>query len=131
MILAGINVIVADFSYLQKNAHKIKGIFIGTPNFFNTKGLIVLLQVKSIHKHQLHERSRGLIIKKMFDNKANYKKIEPNVIVLEPIKDKQVGSLFVTAFKISNSLPHSYGFVLKTEDGAIVFVDEFYCFKRS
>lgn len=123
--ISGINAIIADFSYLEANAKKIKGIFVATPSFANVTGLRLLLsQINP--KTPIYTSSIGAgIIKRVFDQKSHIKKVEPNIIELEPIKDKKVGSIFATAFKITNSLPHSYGYVLKTEDGAIVYIDEF------
>jgi len=98
----GVNMIVCDYSYLEKNAKRVKGIFIGTPTFNNVMGIKLLL------------------------GQVGYKiPIYTSIIELDPISDKKIGSIYVTSFKVSNSMPHSYGFVLKTSDGAIVYVDEF------
>ena len=121
----GVNMIVCDYSYLEKNAKRVKGIFIGTPTFNNVMGIKLLLGQVG-YKIPIYTSPIGaIVIKKIFEQKVNNKKIEPNIIELDPISDKKIGSIYVTSFKVSNSMPHSYGFVLKTSDGAIVYVDEF------
>ncbi|RCJ00555.1 ribonuclease J [Ureaplasma urealyticum] len=121
----GVNMIVCDYSYLEKNAKRVKGIFIGTPTFNNVMGIKLLLAQVG-YKIPIYTSPIGaIVVKKIFEQKVNNKKIEPNIIELDPISDKKIGSIYVTAFKVSNSMPHSYGFVLKTSDGAIVYIDEF------
>lgn len=121
----GINMIVADYTYLEENIERVKGIFIGTPNYFNVMGLKLLI-AKTKGSIPIYTNQIGsVVIKKIFETKNQNKKIQLNINEMEPVQDKKIGNIFVTAFKIANSLPNSYGFVLKTPDGAVVYVDEF------
>lgn len=123
--MLGVNIIVADFSYLEDNISKIKGIFIGTPSFNNIMGLKLLI-AKTFNKVPIYTSFVGsIILNKIFESKQQNKKALPHIVELEPKKEVKISNTNIIPFKITNSLPHSYGFVIKTQDGSIVYIDEF------
>ncbi|WP_031489150.1 ribonuclease J [Ureaplasma canigenitalium] len=121
----GISLITIDSDYLKNRMEKIRGIFIGTPSFYNTTGLFLLLSKLKpsipIYTNEVGE----VVVKKLFESKHIKKSINPNIVVLQPGQDIDVGDNKVLPFRIANSMPNSYGWILKTEDGCIVFVDDF------
>ncbi|MCV3743643.1 ribonuclease J [Ureaplasma sp. ES3154-GEN] len=121
----GVNNIVADYSYLQKNVKRIKGIFIATPVYANLMGLKLLLAQTNFNIPIYTSPIGAIVIEKMFETKVNNKLIHPNIIQVKTFEDLKVGSIIINAFKVANSIPNSLAFVLKTKDGNIVYVDDF------
>lgn len=122
----GINMITPDFSYLKENQHKIKGLFIGYPTFPNMAGIPYLVDELDVQLEIFTSEIGRIVIETYFEKKLKHLKVKvPKITVVQPINDFKVGHNFVTAFKISNSMPWSFGWVLKTTDGAIVCIDDF------
>jgi ribonuclease J len=48
-----------------------------------------------------------------------------NIRIVESLKPERVGACQITPFKISNSMPHSLGFVFDTPEGAVIYLDDF------
>lgn len=122
----GISMITPDFSYLTKFASKIKGIFIGYPSFNNYAGLPYLLKQINPNTPVFCSSIAKVIIETYYEKKLKSLKFAaPKIKVVEPMKDIKVGKNILTPFKLANSITESLGWVIKTEDGAVVFMDEF------
>lgn len=122
----GIRKIIPDFSWIIKNASKIKGLFIGTPQYENYAGLPFLL--KNIPNLPIYVSDVGaVVINNYFSyldilDKVNFK---PNVRIIDPLKSFKLGECFITPFNISNFSPKSLGFIINTRNGAVIFIDDF------
>ncbi len=121
----GISKIVPDYSYLVKNKDKIKGIFIGTPTYENFGSLPMLLDKIGFDTPIFTSEIGKKIIENLFEKQFKITNKTLNFQVLNYLKDFQVNGLTFTAFKIANSIPYSCGFVIKTPQGAIVFLDDY------
>ena len=122
----GVSMITPDFSYLAKFSNKIKGIFIGYPSFNNYAGLPYLLKQINPNIPVFCNSIAKIIIETYYEKKLKGLKFpNPKIRVVDPMKDIKVGKNIITPFKITNSISESLGWVIKTEDGAIVFADEF------
>lgn len=123
----GISKVIPDLNYIQKNKHKVVGIFVGTPQFLNIGALPFILEhLKNIPIYT--SRVGEIIINSWFKRKSkseNFAKNLPRIKVCGVLRDFGVGNIAVCAFKVFNSMPDSYGWVFKTNDGCVVFVDEF------
>jgi ribonuclease J len=51
--------------------------------------------------------------------------IKLNIRVMEPLKTERIGAALITPFRLSNSIPRSFGFVFNTPEGSIVYMDDF------
>ena len=125
--LYGVNIIIPDYSSFLNEKDKIKGIFIGFPTFENHASLLSLLQIVGI-KTPIYCTEIGKIIIETFLEKkywGNSKNIKLNINVVYPLRPFMVGKSEITPFLISNSIPGSVGWVVKTNDGSIVLMDEF------
>ncbi|MCV3734166.1 ribonuclease J [Ureaplasma miroungigenitalium] len=121
----GVNNIVADYNYLHKNVKRIKGVFIATPVYNNLMGLKHLLAQTDYNLPIYTSPIGAIVIEKMFETKINNKLVKPNIVQVKTFEDLKVGNIIINAFKVTNSIPNSLAFVLKTKDGNIVYVDDF------
>lgn len=125
--LYGVDIIIPDYSSFLNEKDKVKGIFIGFPTFYNHASLLSLLQIIGI-KTPIYCTEIGKIIIETFLEKkyrGASKNIKLNINIVYPLKPFLVGKSEVTPFLISNSIPGSVGWSIKTPDGSIVFMDEF------
>lgn len=123
----GIKKIIPDLKYLEEHFKKVKGIFIGCPKNINIGSLPYFIEVlpgipvyTSVFGKQIIE---SYISK--FEKEQN-KKLQANIISVNPAIDVNVGSLKVCGVKTPSSVPSSYSWVFKVVTGqVIVFMDEF------
>ncbi|GAA5414686.1 ribonuclease J [Ureaplasma ceti] len=122
----GVSMITPDFAYLSKISSKIRGIFIGSPFFNDYAGLPYLLKQINPNTPVYCNAIAKIIIETYYEKKLKGLKLpNPKFKVVEAMKDIKIGKSVVTPFKVTNSITDSLGWVIKTEDGSIVFTDEF------
>ncbi|MGL5246149.1 MAG: ribonuclease J, partial [Mycoplasmoidaceae bacterium] len=123
----GIKKIAPDFSWIEKNKNKIKGIFISSVNFDNVGGLLHLNNV--IKDIPIYTSEIGKVILESFFNKNSMKNIKNYsdyiVRVVKPLEEIKLGNSLITPFLILNSSPNSLGFAFNTKDGAVIILDDF------
>ena len=123
----GVKKVIPDFSWIVENANAVKGIFIGTPKYENYAGLPYLL--KHLPKVPIYVSDVGAnIIINYFNylsiiDKNNYHR--PNIKIINSLEMQTIGGIQITPFYLSNFLPKSFGFVINTQDGGIIFIDDF------
>ncbi len=123
----GVKKVIPDFSWIVENANAVKGIFIGTPKYENYAGLPYLL--KYLPKVPIYVSDVGAnIIINYFNylsiiDKNNYHR--PNIKIINSLEMQTIGGTQITPFYLSNFLPKSFGFVINTQDGGIIFIDDF------
>lgn len=127
--LYGVNMIAPDYSPLAEDEsnNKVKGIFIGYPSFYNHASLILLLQ-KIGFDTPIYCTEVGKIIIETYLEKKHwgiYKNHTFNFKIVQPLKSFHVGKTEIVPFSICDSIPGSVGWIIKTSDGSIVFIDEF------
>lgn len=114
----GIDTIIPDFSYLQKNKDRIKGIFISDitdENFSALPWLLMKIKGLTIYSSMIS----NYIIK---DRISKYI-IEHNDFKTEIInpKGQKIGKTFVKPIPCASSLPGTLGYQFETSDGNILF----------
>lgn len=116
--LFGIDYIMPDFSYLEKNKNRIKGIFITHghgENMGATKDLISMLPNVKIYATKFTKfilEEDGIDKNNIIEIKAHKKIIFEKNISIFPIS-------------VSHSIPDSVMYVLNTPDGAICYTGDF------
>lgn len=123
----GIQKIIPDLSWLKENKNRIKCIFIGYPSKNNLGALqYVYSDFKNI---PIYSSELGIEIINSYFNKKNMNRIDENfhlnLVPILPLEKTKIGNLYVTAFRVSSSIPESLGFILHSNDGDIVYIDEF------
>lgn len=123
----GVKKIIPDFSWIISNRSAIKGIFIGTPKYSNFAALPYLLKALPNVPVYVSDIGASIIANyfkhRMYAYHEQFTKI--NFRIMTPLRQEHIGNAIVTAIRISNYLPKSYGYVFNTQDGAIIFIDEF------
>ncbi len=124
----GVSSILPDYSMLTTYRDKIKGIFIGEAAYENFGGLPYLFEHIKNNTPIFTSKLGQTIITSHF-SKSRRKIVEPsalNIKPLEALKECKLGNVTVVPFHISNTVSDSYGWVFKTEDGAIIYLDDFF-----
>lgn len=123
----GINKVIPDYTFLIENKNKIKGLFFGMPTPSNIGSLTTLLEKIGFDIPIItSEVGKSIIINNLTkcNRNRNYNEIL-TFITPTPMRDFMVDQQPVVSFKICNSMPGSIGFVLKTNDGNIVYLDDY------
>lgn len=123
----GINKIIPDYTYLVENKNRIKAIFFGTPSSSNIGSLTTLLERIGFDVPIVtNEIGKTIILNHLFkcNRNRNYNELI-NFIISNPMRDMNIANHTVVSFRIFNSLPGSIGFVIKTNDGCIVYLDNY------
>ncbi|MEG2198388.1 MAG: ribonuclease J [Malacoplasma sp.] len=123
----GIRKIIPDLSWLIDNKNRIKCIFSGYPSKNNIGSLEYFYNdFKNI---PIYSSELGVQIISSYFNKKNMNRIDENfnlnLFPMKPLERVKIGNIFVTAFRVSSSIAESLGFILHTDDGDIVYIDEF------
>ncbi len=123
----GISAITPDFNVLKKDANKIKGVFIGYPTHSNYGGIVHLLD-KIGYDVPIYCPHIGKIIIETFLEKrywSHNRKFNLKFNIVEPFSPIILNKTEIVPFSISNSVPGSLGWIIKTQNGCIVFIDDF------
>lgn len=117
----GVDLVIPDFTYIKKNASKLKGILISHGHEDHLGALPFLLkEVKApIYATKL---VAGFIQDKFED----YGLPIPKINVFDPERDVlSVGAFRITPFRVSHSVPDGVGFAIDTPEGKVFHVPDY------
>lgn len=118
----GIDTVIPDFSYLKENASRIKGIFISKPSEESFGAISYLLKDLKITVYA-SKLAIFLIKQKLHKFRVWYSEnelIEINAKDTFSFNDNEI-----EVFNTTSCIPDSFGFALKTVDGAIVYTGDY------
>ena len=123
----GIKKIIPYVDWIEKNSRLIKGIFIGNASHRNMGAIqYVYDKIKNI---PIYTSKIGELIINSYLNKKSMHKFanftDLNIKVLDPLKTVDMGNVKITPFRVVSCLPDTYGFIIGTPDGNIIYIDEF------
>ena len=118
----GINYIVPDFTHLKNNRNKIKALFITHGHEDHIGGIPFLLQSVSIPVIYAPRLAVALI-----KNRLEEYRISERAKIIEYDSDKKikVDKFEVSFFRVTHSIPDSFGVVVDTPEGRIVSTGDF------
>ncbi len=119
--LPGIDYIIPDFTFLKKNEHKIKALFITHGHEDHIGGIPYLLQNVNIPAIYAPNQATGLIRKKLEDHSIKYN----NLYVYTEQTKVRFKTMSVEFFRTTHSIPDSHGIVIYTPNGTIVTTGDF------
>ena len=115
--LYGIDYIIPDFEYLQKNHNRIKGVFLTHGHYENMGAVKDLLS--SIPKVKIYATKFTKFI--LTNDGIDDKKITE----IKPYHKINFGPVSIFPINVNHSTPDSVMYVLNTKDGAIVYTGDF------
>ena len=119
--MLGIDYIIPNYDYLKKNYKNIKGIFLSHGHETNIGALSdILMDLPDI---AIYGSKYTLEILKLQLNEDNVK--ANNLIEIKPHHSIEFGKNSIFPISVTHSIPDSLGYVLYTEDGAIVYMTDF------
>lgn len=119
--MLGVDLVIPDFTYIKKNASKLKGILVSHGHEDHLGALPFLLREVNVPVY-----STKLVGGFIEDKLADYKFRGAKINVFDPEKDVFfVGSFKVTPFRVSHSVPDGVGFAIDTPEGRVFHVSDY------
>ncbi len=119
--MPGIDLVIPDFTYLEKNAEKIKGICITHGHEDHIGSLAYLLKKVNVPVYSTR-LTNGLIEGKLREH-GILDKAKLNVV--SPGKKVNLGKFDVEFIHVNHSIPDAVGFAIKCDGGTIVHTGDF------
>ena len=119
--LLGIDYVIPDFTFLQKNEKKIKYLLITHGHEDHIGGIPFLLQQVNIPKIYAPAQAKELIEKKLFERNISYK----NLLVYNEKTNLKTKYFNIEFFRTTHSIPDSHGISILTPNGRVVMTGDF------
>ena len=119
--MPGVDIVIPDFTYVERNAEKVRGIVITHGHEDHIGGLAYLL--KKINVPVYATRLTIGLIEGKLKEQGLYGKVNLNIV--EPKKTVKMGCMAVEFIKVNHSIPDSVGMAIHTPAGVIVHTGDF------
>ncbi len=119
--MPGVDIVIPDFTYVERNAEKIRGIVITHGHEDHIGGLAYLLKKVNVPVYGTR-LTIGLIEGKLKEQGLLGK---VNLNVIAPKKTVKMGCMAVEFIKVNHSIPDSVGMAIHTPAGVIVHTGDF------
>ena len=119
--MPGIDLVIPDFTYVEKNADKIKGICITHGHEDHIGSLAYLLKKVNVPVYSTR-LTNGLIQGKLREHGLLD---SANLNVVSPGKKVKLGKFDVEFIHVNHSIPDAVGFAIKCDGGIIVHTGDF------
>ena len=119
--MPGVDIVIPDFTYVERNQDKIRGIVITHGHEDHIGGLAYLL--KKINVPVYATRLTIGLIEDKLKEQGLYGKVNLNIV--EPKKTVKMGCMAVEFIKVNHSIPDSVGMAIHTPAGVIVHTGDF------
>ena len=121
--MPGVDLVIPDFSYLEKNAEKIKGIVITHGHEDHIGALAYLFKSTNVNAPVFGTRlTIGLIEGKLKEHDLVNKTV---LKTIEPGSEIKLGSFTVEFIHVNHSIPDAVGLAIKSPAGIIVQTGDF------
>lgn len=118
--MLGVDIVIPDFTYVEENKHKLRGIFV-THGHEDHIGAIPYF-LKNIDTNVYCSK----LTKGLLENKFKEHGLNPNKIKMVNVNNKvDVGELSLEFIRVSHSIPDSCAIALKSPVGTILFTGDF------
>ncbi len=124
----GVSKIVPDMSYLVNNKDKIKAILIGTATMQNIGALDFLIEKLGTNIPIITSEVSKTVITTFLSTKYKIQEKVNNLKFIEVMAMRDLileNGQCIVPFKIVNSMPNSLGFVFRTSEGCIIYLDNY------
>ncbi|MGL5357668.1 MAG: ribonuclease J [Metamycoplasmataceae bacterium] len=118
----GIDTLIADYTFIEKNAHRVKGVFITNIDNDNLAGLPwLIMQVRGL---KIYSSSFSNFVINNRLEKYNIEHDDYEVLGINP-KGLTIGSVFIKPYILASAVPGNLGLQFNTNDGNILFLSNF------
>jgi len=122
MDLPGIDYIIPDFTHLKNNRNKVKALIITHGHEDHIGGIPFLMQTINLPVVYAPRLATALINRKIEDNRIR----EPlNLVEYNENSVIEIDNFKVSFFRVTHSIPDSFGVVVDTKQGRIVSTGDF------
>lgn len=118
----GIDYIIPDYTHLKNNRNKIKALFITHGHEDHIGGIPFLLQNVHIPVIYAPKLAAALIQNRLEEQRLSAR---ANIVVYDEHTVVPVGKFNVSFFRVTHSIPDSFGVVVDTPEGRIVSTGDF------
>ncbi|MCM1132623.1 MAG: ribonuclease J [Ruminococcus flavefaciens] len=119
--MPGVDIVIPDFTYVERNASKIRGIVITHGHEDHIGGLVYLLKKVNVPVYATR-LTIGLIEYKLREaGMLNQVKL----VTMKPRKFAHMGCMSVEFIKVNHSIPDAVGMAIHTPAGVIVHTGDF------
>ena len=119
--MPGVDIVIPDFTYVERNADKIRGIVITHGHEDHIGGLAYLLKKVNVPVY-VTRLTIGLIEGKLKEQ-GILNMVKLNIV--EPRKTVKMGCMAVEFIKVNHSIPDAVGMAIHTPAGVIVHTGDF------
>lgn len=119
--MPGVDIVIPDFTYVERNADKIRGIVITHGHEDHIGGLAYLLKKVNVPVYATR-LTIGLIEGKLKEQGILN---QANLNVIAPRKTVKMGCMAVEFIKVNHSIPDAVGMAIHTPAGIIVHTGDF------
>jgi ribonuclease J len=120
--LLGIDVVIQDITYLEKNSEKIKGIILTHGHMDHIGSLPFLLEKINVPMYGT-KLTLGLVEVRLEEYKAGIGEVE--LIEITPDNIFELGCFKIDPIRVSHSIPDSVGFAITTPVGVVIHTGDF------
>ena len=122
MDLPGIDYIIPDFTHLKNNRNKIKALIITHGHEDHIGGIPFLMQTVNLPVVYAPRLAAALIKHKLEDNRIRE---ELNLVEYTENSIIEIADFKISFFRVTHSIPDSFGVVVDTKQGRIVSTGDF------
>lgn len=119
--MPGVDIVIPDFSYVEQNADKIRGIVLTHGHEDHIGGLPYLLKKINVPVYG-SKLTLGLVEGKLKEH-GLFNKVSLNVV--EPRKTIKMGCMAVEMIRVNHSIPGAFGMAIHTPAGIILHTGDF------
>ncbi|MDE5946743.1 MAG: ribonuclease J [Oscillospiraceae bacterium] len=117
----GVDIVIPDFTYVERNEERLRGIIITHGHEDHIGGLVYLLKKVNVPVYGT-KLTLGLVESKLKEHGLSGK-VKLNVV--EPRKMIRMGCMSVELIKVNHSIPDAVGMAIYTPAGTIVHTGDF------
>ncbi len=119
--LLGIDLVIPDISYLEKNLNRVKGIFLTHGHEDHIGGLPFILPKLNVPVYGT-KLTMGLVQAKLRE-RGGYP--DSLLRVIQPSTAIRAGDFEIEAFRVTHSVPDSVGYSLLCPEGRVIYTGDF------
>ncbi len=119
--MPGVDIVIPDFTYIERNKEKVRGVVLTHGHEDHIGGLAYLLKKINVPVYGT-KLTLGLVDGKLKEHGLSGK---VNLVVTSPKKTVKMGCMAVEFIKVNHSIPDAVGMAIHTPAGVIVHTGDF------